>query len=102
MYRYTTPTIAITLSDIDFADVSTFRVAIEKGSVELVKAIPVNDSQVDSTNKTINMVLTQEETASFSKGVGKLQVRVVYNNGTVLATPTVNVEVNDVLDEVEV
>ena len=100
MYRYTTPTLPITISDINFADVVLFRVAIEQGSTEMLKIIESSDSSVDAQNKTVYVPLTQEETAQFKDGMAQVQVRVKFANDAVLATNKAKVSVNDVLDEV--
>lgn len=100
MYRYTTPTIPITIEDLDFADVSVFRVAIEQGKVEILKVIDVDDTSVDAEEHTIYVPLTQEETASFKDGMTEVQVRVVFRSGAVQATNKAKLSVRDVLDEV--
>ena len=100
MYRYTTPTLPITISDLDFSTVSLFRVAIEQNGVEILKVINADDASVDAEHKTINVALTQEETASFKDGIVEIQVRAKLTGGSVLATKVAKLSVNDVLDEV--
>lgn len=100
MYRYTTPTIPITIEDVDFADVSLFRVAIEQGGVEMLKVVDVNDPSVDAETHTIYVPLTQEETASLKSGTSEIQVRIRFTSGAVQATPKAKLSVHDVLDEV--
>lgn len=100
MYRYTTPTLPITIADIDFADVQLFRIAIEQGKTEILKIVDSDDESVDAETNTIYVPLTQEETAAFEKGNGYVQARVKFNSGSVLATNKAKVSVYDVLDEV--
>lgn len=100
MYRYTTPTIPITIEDLDFADIARFRVAIEQGTLEMLKIIEVSSTSVDAEHRTIYVPLTQEETASFKDGTAMVQVRVVFNSGAVQATKQAPLTVRDVLDEV--
>ena len=100
MYRYTTPTLPITISDLDFSAAELFRVAIEQDGVEILKVIDADDASVDAQHKTINVPLTQEETASFKDGVVEVQVRAKLTGGSVLATKVAKLSVNDVLDEV--
>lgn len=101
MYRYTTPILPITLSGIDFSEVSVFRVKMKQGSVmELLKEISVGDPHIDSENHKIYVPLTQEETASFVKGTVDLQIRMKLSNGDVCATNEVVLPVKNVLDEV--
>lgn len=100
MYRYTTPTIPITIDDLDFDDVARFRVAIEQGSLEMLKIVEVTSTAVDPETKTIYVPLTQEETAAFKDGMVEVQVRVVFTSGAVQATKKAKLSVHDVLDEV--
>ena len=100
MYRYTTPTLPLTISGIDFADVDLFRVSIEQKDVELLKVVEADDPRVDAQHKTIYVPLTQAETASFHAGTVAIQVRVKFENGAVLATEKVSLSVKSVLDEV--
>ena len=100
MHRYTTPTIPITISDVDFSAVDRFRVAIERGNNSLLFEIPADDARVDAQNKTINVELTQEQTAQFAEGYVLVQARIKYQNGNVQATDITRLSVADVLDEV--
>ncbi len=100
MYRYTTPTLPITIESIDFSDVQTFRIAIEQKNTEMLKVIDVDDETVDAETNTIYVPLTQEETASFKEGYVEVQARIVFLSGAVMATKKAKVAVNDVLDEV--
>lgn len=100
MYRYTTPTLPITIDDLDFDDVARFRVAIEQGNVEMLKIVEATSASVDPEKKTIYVPLTQEETASFKDGMVEVQVRFVFASGAVQATKKAKLSVHDVLDEV--
>ena len=99
MYRYTTPTLPITIEDIDF-DVVLFRIAIEQGNTEILKVVMPDDASVDAEHNTIYVPLTQEETAMFKKGNSEVQARVKFESGAVLATNKANMTIRDVLDEV--
>ena len=100
MYRYTTPTIPITIEDLDFDTVDLFRVKFKSGSDEELFIISADDPRVDADNKTITIELTQEQTAALSTGFAEMQVRIRFTNGRVQATPIVKVSVQDVLDRV--
>lgn len=100
MYRYTTPTLPVTISGIDFNDVDKFRISIEQNNVELLKIVAANDPAVDAQHKTIYVPLTQEETSGFGAGTVAVQARVVFTNGSILATEKATLSVKDVLDEV--
>lgn len=100
MYRYTTPTIPITIADIDFSDVDMFRIVFANGQTELLFEIDANDSRVDAENNTINIELTQEQTALFSVGLVQIQARILFQSGTVEATQIAKLLVHGVFDEV--
>lgn len=99
MYRYTTPTITLKISEIDFSEVALFRVAFEKDDYQLIKEITPSDTGVDSEARTIMIELTQEETAAMSVGVVSIQMRIKFNSGRVAATETVTRAIKDVIDE---
>lgn len=100
MYRFTTPTIPITISGLNFSDVQLFRIKIEQGQTYLLKIINASDPSVDQNKRTINLTLTQEETASFKIGTADIQVRVLFTSGEVQATKKAKVSVKEVLDGV--
>lgn len=100
MYRYTTPTLPLTIPEVDFSEAQLFRVKIEQDTVEILKVINANDPAVDAEHKKINVALTQQETASFVDGNVDIQVRIKLTGDVVLATETKKLSVNEVLDEV--
>lgn len=98
MYTYTTPTITCVLDGAVWAQVDYVRVAVESKKYEIVRVIPVAD--IDTETGELNIVLTQEETASLGKGQVAIQARVRYADGTVQATNKVLKDMRDVLDKV--
>lgn len=98
MYTYTTPTISCVLDGAVWAQVDYVRVAVESKRYELVRVIPVAD--IDTETGELNVVLTQEETASLGKGQVAIQARIRYIDGTVQATNKVLRDMNEVLDKV--
>lgn len=101
MYKYTTPTLPITIKDIDFSLVDNFRIAIEqKGKENKLFIVSASDPSVDAEKKTIYLSLTQEQTVDFNEGEAKLQVRIVYVDDKVQATRKARITINDVIDEV--
>lgn len=98
MYRYTTPTLPITIEGIGYENVELIRIAIEQKNVEMLKE--VTPEAVDPETNTIYIPLTQEETASLKNGQAEVQARIKFRSGAVLATNKVKLSVKDVLDEV--
>ena len=72
--------------------------AVESKHCELLRIVPVAD--IDTETGELNIVLTQEETASLGKGQVAIQARVRYADGTVQATNKVFKDMRDVLDKV--
>jgi len=97
LYRYTTPTITLTIDDIDFSTVSLWRVAISGKGKRIIKEYEAGDSAIG--DDTLLVTLTQEETASMSAGDVEIQVRMKLSNGAVLATTSARVKLFDVLDK---
>lgn len=100
MYEYSTPTIPLKISGLDFSEVAFFRVKLENKRASVLQQIDINDARVDAEHKTIYFTLTQEETAKFGEGFAAIQVRVKYTNGSVQPTPIKQIQVEKVLDEV--
>ena len=100
MFRYTTPTIPITIDDVDFSAVDFFRIAIKKDSAQNLFVVPADDARVDAAHNTINIELTQEQTAEYAAGYALVQARIKYKNGRVQATKEAKLTVSDVIDEV--
>lgn len=100
MYTYTTPTLPLTITGVDFTKVNYFRVAIKQDDYGMIKIYNADDPAVDAEHKTIFVPLTQEETSRFEEGPAEVQVRIKFTNNKVLATNKANVSIDDVLDEV--
>ena len=100
MYRYTTPTLPLTINDVDFSQVSTFRIALKPERGEpLLFIVDADDPIVDADDKTIYLELTQEQTAAIEEGKARVQTRIIYKNGKVGATNKAVITVNDVYDK---
>jgi len=98
MYRYTTPTITLTIDDIDFTEVALWRVTFSGPGKRITKEYEAGDVAIG--DDTLLVTLTQEETASMNAGDVEIQVRMRLNNGQVLATTSAKVKLYDVLDKV--
>ena len=66
----------------------------------MVKLMYPNDSAVDAENHKIVVALSQQETGAMSTGIVKVQARVKYTNGTVVATEEGLFPMKEILDEV--
>lgn len=100
MYRYTTPTLPLTITDVDFSQVDNFRIAFKPECEQhLLFIVDADDPIVDAETRTIYLELTQEQTASIEEGKARVQVRVVYKNGKVGATNKAEITIKDVYDK---
>lgn len=99
MRRGTTPTYDITISDMrNIADVC---LAFEQTSsgVMLAKHISDNDGRSGFTSTGCYFTLTQAETAQFSKGSVKWQIKLKFKDDTVSSTDFIKEKVVDEIHE---
>ncbi len=99
MRRGTTPTYDITISDMrNVADVC---LAFEQTSsgVMLAKHISDNDGRSGFTSTGCYFTLTQAETAQFSKGSVKWQIKLKFKDDTVSSTDFIKEKVVDEIHE---
>lgn len=100
MYRATTPTHTFTLP-IETNTCSEILVSYKQNNTGLDKhyedgTLP---SGMTLDGKKVIVVLTQEETKLFKKGIVEIQVRVLTNSGAALASQVFSVKVRDVINE---
>ena len=100
MYTYSTPTLPVEITGIDYTDVLFFRIAIRQADLKLVKTVDADDPMVDAEHETVYVPLTQEETACFKDGKVQIQARIKFSNGAVMPTNKATLSVEEVLDEV--
>lgn len=98
MHTYTTPTITITLSGIEYYSLVDFVRIAFRGNKTIVKT--VEPDEIDTEHGTASVRLTQEETAAIGEGSVSIQARVKYNDGTVTATNKVVRRMENVIDKV--
>lgn len=101
IWRGTTPTIVLTLSDFELRSTDEIHVYFSKGRrLLLEKETP--DVEIDTENSKIIVPLTQEDTFKLKVGEIKMQCRIKLLGGTVLATDEAYEEVSDIDDNDEV
>lgn len=97
--RGTTPTITANVrSNIDLSDITHVWVYIyQQGNIVIDKEVIDSEVDIDATNKTIKVTLSQEDTLSLKADTGALfQIRLLLSSGLALATPAVNVTIREV------
>lgn len=95
MRQGTTPTIQITVNNIDLADMERIYVVFEQNGNLLKKSM--TDLKVE--NNVISVLLTQEETLSFKNGNCNIQLRMITYDGIAMASPIKTVNVYSVLNK---
>lgn len=80
MRRGTTPTITITVSDLDVSDLGTIKVTFKQGNIELTKT--TDDITVDTENNALSIPLSQDDTLMFGSGSVSVQIRGLLADGT--------------------
>ena len=99
LFRYTTPTVKIDLTDLDFSTVALFRISFESGDAVVTKELGPSSPFVDSENRILYVKLTQEDTAKFREGRVNVQVKYKTQTGSVFATYVTTMPVDRILDE---
>lgn len=96
MYRGTTPTIKFQIKTLlDLSELSQVFV-IFKSATKLV-LLKEDRCEIDKVNKTVKVVLTQDETLQFYKGFVKTQIQIIMNDGSVYISSIKEISVNDSL-----
>lgn len=97
MYRGTTPTIQVNLSNVDFTNVSELWFTIS----QLGRPIINRDlDEVTIEDTAISVTLTQEETLALRANANtRLQIRILMADGCAMATPAVKLDVNGILKD---
>ena len=99
MYRSTTPTLIFNIKNpnFDMTTIDICHVTIEgfMGTPQII----IENPDIDTTNKKISVVLTQEQTKSFDVGNVKIQLKIKLNNGSVVCSPVITKDMNEILEE---
>ena len=94
MRQGTTPTIQITINDIDLNEMQNIYVVFKQNGYILKK----ESSDLDIEGNTISVSLSQEETLNFKEGTCNIQLRMITYGGIAMASPIKTVNVYSVLN----
>ena len=95
MIRYTTPTITFSLP-FEASYLTAAYISLLQGSTAVDKTL----ADCETSEKTLSITLSQEETAGFAAGTPvKVQLRCVGNDGKAYASRQFRLDVDDVLKE---
>lgn len=95
MIRYTTPTITFSLP-FEASYLTAAYINFLQGSTAVDKTL----ADCETSEKTLSITLSQEETAGFAAGTPvKVQLRCVGNDGKAYASRQFRLDVDDVLKE---
>ena len=95
MRQGTTPTIQITINDIDLNEMQNIYVVFEQNGYILKK----QSSDLDIEGNTISVSLSQEETLNFKEGTCNIQLRMITKGGVAIASPIKTTKVYRVLNK---
>lgn len=95
MRQGTTPTIQITINDIDLNEMQNIYVVFEQNGYILKK----ESSDLDVEGNVISVLLSQEETLKFKEGTCNIQLRMITKGGVAIASPIKTTKVYRVLNK---
>lgn len=95
MRQGTTPTIQITINDIDLNEMQNIYVVFEQNGYILKK----ESSDLDIEGNIISVSLSQEETLNFKEGTCNIQLRMITKGGVAIASPIKTTKVYRVLNK---
>lgn len=95
MRQGTTPTIQITINDIDLNEMQNIYVVFEQNGYILKK----ESSDLDVEGNVISVSLSQEETLNFKEGACNIQLRMITKGGVAIASPIKTTKVYRVLNK---
>lgn len=95
MRQGTTPTIQITINDIDLNEMQNIYVVFEQNGYILKKES--NDLNIEGN--IISVLLSQEETLNFKEGTCNIQLRMITKGGVAIASPIKTTKVYRVLNK---
>ena len=95
MRQGTTPTIQITINDIDLNEMQNIYVVFEQNGYILKK----DSSDLDIEGNVISVSLSQEETINFKEGTCNIQLRMITKGGVAIASPIKTTKVYRVLNK---
>lgn len=99
IYRGTTPTITVHLTNIDFdmSNIAKCQVTLEDDRGNNQKVF--NNPEIDQANKNISIELSQADTLSYNYGMLNLQIRIKLNSGRVAPTKIYSLKMCRTLNE---
>ena len=95
MRHGTTPTIQITINDIDLNEMQNIYVVFEQNGYILKK----ESSDLSIEGNIISVLLSQEETLNFKEGTCNIQLRMITKGGVAIASPIKTTKVYRVLNK---
>lgn len=100
MIRYTTPTLTFKItSEFDFSKISEVWFTIANFDTEETFKYSAEEVAIDEDEKTISVMLSQEDTSAFEDGEVEVQLRVLDENNLAYATDIFEVEMKRVLKD---
>lgn len=95
MRQGTTPTIQITINDINLNEMQNIYVVFEQNGYIVKK----ESSDLNVEGNIISVLLSQEETLNFKEGTCNIQLRMITKGGVAIASPIKTTKVYRVLNK---
>ena len=100
MYRGTTPTITYNLTtSLDLTKITALWVTLKNNEDKITFTLDDSEVTFNTTEGTIKLELTQQQTLDFKTGVIKTQIRFLMEDGMAYATPIKMLNVNEILKD---
>ena len=101
MYRSTTPELIFNINNTGF-DMSAIEIChITVESDFTSHKIIYEQPEIDIEHKQIRQVMSQSETKAFTPGKVKIQLKVKMDNGSVICSPIILKDMNEILEDDE-
>ena len=103
MYRGTTPTFTFKVNtDIDLTEIAECWITFKSRLGNREKTFDSSDITVDPVEKTLTVVMTQDETLYFSSGTVDVQIRIRTNDDLAYASDIKEVIMKRILKDGEI
>ena len=94
MRRGTTPTLSLMIDDVDFSLIDKAELTIRQGE----KNVLIKNMKIYIEQAVLQVKLNQAETLSLKDGECQLQIKVLFNDGSVAATDIQTLNIQDILN----
>ena len=99
IYRTTTPVLIFKIKNDDFDMSSILICHITLENKNGLNSLTLDNPVIDTENKTVKVRLTQDQTAMFSIGLVRIQMKIKLKNDDVISTKVIEGDIMEILEE---